>query len=457
MNGNESFMEVIRNKGFLNLWVNQILVQLAYNSLNFALIIWVFRLTNSSTAVSALLLAVYLPAVIFGLFAGVLIDVIDRRKIIIAINFCLLVLFVSLIFFKTSYPAVLLIAFLINTLSQFYTPAESSAIPLVVKNTQLLSANSLFSTTLYVSFLLGFGLAGPLINFFGINFIFTLGSAMLFSAFLLAFKFPSITNKSDKLGRKLTRALKQRNLTSIRQVAFTEINQTIRLVRGKLPVLFAISILSGAQAVIGVLAVLIPSFLERTIQIKATDASYILIMPLGLGMVVGGFLIGKIGYKLAKRRMVGLSILLTGGLFFAAGVAPLISPVIRYFTIPRPLPFFYQPPLSAILAIGSFLLGIAMVAIIVPSQTVLQENTPEQVRGKVFAVLGVAMAALSLLPVLFTGILADVFGAMPIFIGMGGLTLIFGLLALKPSFFFNERHLTARLREFLGSGHWKKG
>lgn len=456
MSENESLSQVIRNKGFLNLWINQILVQLAYNSLNFALIIWVFRLTNSSTAVSALLLAVYLPAVIFGLFAGVLVDVIDRRKIIIAINFCLLILFVSLIFLKLSYPAVLLIAFLINVLSQFYTPAESSAIPLVVKNNQLLAANSLFSTTLYISFLLGFGLSGPLINFFGINFVFTLGAGMLMVASLLAFKFPSITNKSDKLGKKLTQALEQKDMTSIRQVAFTEINQTIRLVRGKLPLLFAISILAGVQAVIGVLAVLIPSFLEKTIQIKATDASYVLIMPLGLGMVVGGVLIGKIGYKLAKRRMVGLSILLTGALFFAAGMAPLMSPVIRYFTIPRPLPFFYQPPLSSLLAAGSFLLGIAMVAVIVPSQTVLQENTPEQVRGKVFAVLGVAMAALSLLPVLFTGILADVFGTMPIFIALGGLTLILGLLAIKPSFFFNERHLNMKLREFLGSGHWKK-
>ena len=72
--------QVIANPGFLNLWINQILVQLSYNSLNFALIIWVFKLTDSNTAVSALLFAIYLPAVILGLFTGVLVDIIDRKK-----------------------------------------------------------------------------------------------------------------------------------------------------------------------------------------------------------------------------------------------------------------------------------------------------------------------------------------------------------------------------------------
>ena len=74
------FLETIRNKGFLNLWVNQILVQLSYNALNFALIIWVFHLTDSNIAVSALLFAVYLPGIIFGLFAGILTDLTDRKK-----------------------------------------------------------------------------------------------------------------------------------------------------------------------------------------------------------------------------------------------------------------------------------------------------------------------------------------------------------------------------------------
>ena len=149
MNERPSFASVIKNRGFLNLWINQILVQLSFNSLNFALIIWVFNLTDSNIAVSALLFSIYLPVVILGLFAGVLVDVTDRRKIIMIINFLLGLCFFSLIFLKTSLPAILVITFAVNALGQFYSLAEASAIPIVVGRNQLLTANSIFSATLY--------------------------------------------------------------------------------------------------------------------------------------------------------------------------------------------------------------------------------------------------------------------------------------------------------------------
>ncbi|MBI4036195.1 MFS transporter [Candidatus Daviesbacteria bacterium] len=446
---------VFANRGFLNLWVNQILVQLSYNALNFALIIWVFKLTDSNTAVSALLFAIYLPAVVLGLFSGVLVDVTDRRKIIRMVNFFLCLLLFSLIYLKGSLPAILVVTFLINTLAQFYTPAEASAIPIVVKKHQLITANSIFSATLYTCFLLGFGLAGPLISNLGINTIFVLGGVILFVAFLLSLTFPSIKSTPDQQGKQLIAALSRKRYSEIKRIGLFEITETIRLIRGKLPVLTSIMILGGVQMVVGILAVLMPGFLEKALQIKATDASYVLVVPLGIGIVIGGILLGKFGASFIRRRLVARGILLGGLLFFLMGVAPLISPAIRYFSHPKPLPFFYQPPLSKILVVGSFLLGIAMVSILVPSQTVLQENTPEEDRGKVFSVLGVAMSGLALVPVLLAGILADIFGTAPIFISLGVIIICLGLFGLKPSLFFKKENLSYRVREFLGLGHWE--
>src|SRR3990167_7575198 len=111
-----TYSSVIANRGFLNLWINQILVQLSYNALNFALIIWVFKLTDSNIAVSALLFAIYLPTVILGLFSGVLVDIIDRKKIIMMINLFLSLSFFSLIFLRGSFPAILVVTFLVNAL-----------------------------------------------------------------------------------------------------------------------------------------------------------------------------------------------------------------------------------------------------------------------------------------------------------------------------------------------------
>lgn len=452
----ESFSQVIKNRGFLNLWVNQILVQLSYNALNFTLIIWVFRLTGSNTALSFLLFTIYLPAVIFGLFAGVFVDVTDRKKIILLMDFLLAVAFFSLIFIKESYPLILAMAFLVNSLAQFYIPAESSAIPLVVKRSQLMTANSIFATTLYVTFLLGFGSAGPLINHLGVDYTFGLGAALLITAFVLAWSFPRIVSKADEQGKKLKHALRLGRLQEIKQVGLSEILETIDLVRGKLPVLSSISILAGVQVVVAILAVIALPFLEKVLHISATDASQVLIVPLGLGMITGGFLIGKVGYIFARRRLVGKGILLAGLLFFLLGLIPLIFPIMQHLPDPRPLPFFYQLSLSKILFGGSFLLGIALVSVIVPSQTVLQENTPEEDRGKVFAVLGMTMAGLSLLPVLTVGVLSDVFGMIPIVLGLGVIIILIGMFTLKPSIFFSESSLPYNVREFLGLGHWKR-
>lgn len=450
-----TFTSVISKPGFLNLWVNQILVQLSFNSLNFALLVWVFQLTDSIFAVSALFVSMYLPAVIFGLFSGVLVDVTDRKKIIMLIDLFLALLFLSLIFFKESFPAILLITFLVNTLAQFYSPAEASAIPIVVKKDELLTANSVFSATLYSSFLLGFGLSGPLINHLGIDFVFGLGSALLFSAFLLSLTFPSIKSIPDARGKKLILALSRKKFADIWQIGMTEITDTVRLIRGKLPVLSSMLILAGVQMGISIMAVLVPGFLEKALSIKATDASYVLIIPLGLGIVTGGLVLGKLGSRLIKRKLVAKGILFAGILSFIIGIAPLVSPAIQYFRHARPLPFFYQPSLSKIIFAGSFLMGMAVIAILIPSQTVLQENTPQEDRGKVFAVLGAAMAALSLVPVLLVGLMADIFGTTPIFIAMGALVILAGLFGLKPSLFFKEESLSFRVREFLGLGHWE--
>lgn len=456
MTDKSTFAEVVSNRGFLNLWINQILVQLSFNSLNFALIIWVFKLTDSNTAVSALLFSIYLPPVILGLFAGVLVDIIDRKKIIMIINFFLALSFFSLILFKMHLGAILFITFLVNALGNFYALAESSAIPIVVKKNQLITANSIFSATLYSAFLIGFGLAGPLLTHLGINWVFGLEGLALVLAFLLSLAFPSIISTPDIQGQRLIRALSEKKYDRIWEISFSEILETVRLIQGKLSVLTSIMILAGVQMGIGIVAVLVPGFLERSLHIKATDASYILVIPLGVGIITGGLILGRMGSRLVKRKLVSLAISFAGLMAFTVGIAPIISPAIRYLGHPRAQAFFYQPSLSQMLVVGSFLLGIAVISILVPSQTVLQQNTPEKDRAKVFSVLGVAMYGLSLLPILLSGVLADIVGTTPIFIGLGLIIMLVGLFGLKPSLFFKKEDLSYRVREFLGLGHWEE-
>ncbi|PIS12298.1 hypothetical protein COT70_01620, partial [candidate division WWE3 bacterium CG09_land_8_20_14_0_10_47_33] len=75
---------LLKNHSFLQLWANHALEQVAYNMVNFALIIWVFELTKVNLAVSLWILAFLIPSVSLSLVAGTMADNFDRKKIIIA-------------------------------------------------------------------------------------------------------------------------------------------------------------------------------------------------------------------------------------------------------------------------------------------------------------------------------------------------------------------------------------
>lgn len=441
-----TFTSVIKIRGFRFLWINQVLLQLTLNTLNFSLLIWVYKLTNSIFATSLLLFSVYLPSLLFGLFVGVLVDLSDKRKLIYTINLLFALAFLLFIPIKFSFPLILLNVFFINTLAQFFTPAESSSIPQIVGKDKLFIANSLFTLTLYGSFMTGFAAAGPIINFGGIDAVFYLGAVLLLLAYFLSQNLPSL---------KIEQASSRQKLLPF---VLDEVKQTFEFIRGKLNVFTAIVLLSAVQGIIGVLGVIMPSYMERVLHIHATDASYVLIIPLGLGMILGAYLVGRLFQRKPKRALVIPAIIASGCLLFSMGIAPTVATALNTIDLPSKIfhlrYFFNAPSLSSTFALGAFLLGLVAVSIIIPSQTILQETTHPRIRGKIFAVLVVVMNSFALLPVLLAGGLSDLFGVTPIFIALGIAVFLIGILVSKPSMVFAAHKLPYKIREFLGLGHW---
>ncbi|MDO8639105.1 MAG: MFS transporter [Candidatus Daviesbacteria bacterium] len=452
------FSSVIKNPGFRYLWFNQILVQLALNALNFTLIIWVYKLVNNNLAVSALMLTVYLPAIIFGIFAGVFVDIFDRRKIIILIDILIALSFVLFIFVKGSFVSVLILTFIVNTLAQFFMPSESSSIPMLVSKKQLYLANSLFSLTLYGAFMLGFTLGGPILNHFGINTMFILGAISLMIAFFMARKLPSIKINSN--AKKLTKATPLRTFEALLNLTFKESRETFEFVRGKLRIAVAILLMSGVQGIIAVLAVVISAYMEKVLLIHATDSSYIVMLPLGLGMISGVLVVGRWFHKFSRRGVVVPAILGGGILLFIVGVMPVVAHFFQAADLPayltKPRYFFKAPSLSTLFAIIAFWVGVCTVSIIIPCQTVLQENTTFKNRGKIFAVLAMVMTSFSAIMAVLAGFLSDIFGVTPLLMFLGILIMVIGYLAMHPQIFLRENWLPFSVKEFLGLGHWER-
>ncbi|HEY0444180.1 MAG TPA: MFS transporter, partial [Candidatus Limnocylindrales bacterium] len=154
---------VLANRPFLLLWLAQAATQIGGNMVLYGLTVIVFGSTGSKSAVSALILTFLVPAVLFSAVAGVYVDRIDRRLILVVTNVIRAAAILLIFFVGDHLLAILLLNIFVSTVTVFFAPAEAAMIPFLVPRRQLLSANGIFTLTLNGAFALGFALMGPLV------------------------------------------------------------------------------------------------------------------------------------------------------------------------------------------------------------------------------------------------------------------------------------------------------
>ncbi|MCH7511145.1 MAG: MFS transporter, partial [Chloroflexi bacterium] len=112
---------VLMNRGFLLLWLAQIISQSAQNAILYALIIVVLNLTESTTSTSGVLLAYVLPIIIFGVFSGVLVDRWSKRRLLILTNVGRAMTAIAFFFALDHFVALYAITVVFASLSQLFT------------------------------------------------------------------------------------------------------------------------------------------------------------------------------------------------------------------------------------------------------------------------------------------------------------------------------------------------
>jgi MFS family permease len=160
----EGAVAVFRNAAFLRLWLSQAATQVGGNMVLYGLTVIVVNSTQSNTAVSLLILSFLVPAVLFSAVAGVYVDRIDRRLILIATNVLRGAAFIALFLVGTNFALILLLNVTISTITVFFAPAEAAMIPILLPRKQLLAANGIFTLTLNAAFALGFALLGAFLG-----------------------------------------------------------------------------------------------------------------------------------------------------------------------------------------------------------------------------------------------------------------------------------------------------
>lgn len=409
------------NSPFRFIWINQILLQVAQNMLNFALLIFVFQLTNSNTLVSIFILSISFPAILFGGFAGVVADMVDKRKLIIICDLGMAVAALFLFATHTTYAFILLASLILNSFIQFFIPAEGSAIPMLVERKQLLVANSLFFFTLYGSLIFGYTMAGPLVNLVGNSYFFLVVAFLFILGAFFSTSLPTLpSNGNISYGHGFKKAFK----TTVDEM----MDGWTFVMRNRL-VLGGLILLSVVQGMIAIVATLVPGFFERELKVAATD-SYIVLAPLGIGLLLGALAVERFGINTSRRLMVLRAVLVCGLVLITIGLLPILGSLFdrSQFIAQRPRPFTAMFSVTSFFAFLSFILGFFVVQIVIPAQTVIQEYSSEEYRGRVFSILGIASSIAIVFASLVVGTLSDLVGILPVLIVVGTLILIIGAL-----------------------------
>lgn len=385
---NIPFISVVKNVNFMKLWLAQITSQVSLNMLSFVLAIRVYQVTHSNTFVSLLLLAFGIPSLIFGVAAGSLVDYFDKRKVLIFCNLSRMILFILFFFFSGSVFWIFGLTILLSIITQFFIPAEAPSIGFLVKQDLLLSANSLFTITFYLSTIIGFVFAGPAIRIFGSHNVFIVMTILMGLATFFVLFLPQIHAKYEG----------KRDVFNPRFIIKT-VKDGFKFIKSNLRIEQSLLLLTFSQALVAILGVLAPGFSDKVLAIDLADASYLVIGPTAVGLILGAFLVGTIGPRLLK----GILILI--GLIGIGIVLILLSLIGRGDT---PTIFIVNNLVFAMLLL--FLLGIFNSLISVPANTILQVDSDSLYRGRVYGILTSMTGGASLLPVVTSGIIADMVG-----------------------------------------------
>ncbi len=406
----------LNEKPFLFLWIGEIFTQIPTNLFNFFLILLVFNITHSNTAVSGVVLSFTVPAILFGSIAGVYVDHWDKKKVLIISNILRAILMLLLILFLDNLFMIYLLSLMITILVQFFIPAETPMVPLVVKHKNLLSANALFGLAIFASVLVAYVLSGPaLIYLKPVKTLVLLSSMLLIGGgFISLIK----VKKSAKV--------KTDNIQS--PDFFRDIKATLSLMSRTREISRSLFLLALSQILILIIATVAPGYASQILNIHIEDFPLLFAAPAALGMVVGAILIVNHFHSYAKEKMITTGIFLSGLSMMLLPYGSKVASRDFVIIVNTYLPVFLQINILHIMMVLAFILGLANSFVFVPANTILQEKTTEEVRGKIYGFLNSIVGILSLFPIIIVGSLSDLIGVGVVITGIGISLLLLGII-----------------------------
>jgi MFS family permease len=366
-----------------------------------------------------------LPAVIFGPIAGVVLDRVSKKTILVVSNAArvgsqaLLALLAYLGLNNALHPLlfvglVYLTIFITSAIGQFFAPAEGATLPILLKREELFAANSLFTLTIVAVQVLALIIYVPVsVKTLGIVGAFVSLAVFYLAATVLLMQLP----RDEVIHRE-----KQNGESGVRR-AWREIGEGWKYTLAHKPILIAILQFSLVFTIVSVLGELAPGYANRVLGLATEDAVYVF-SPAGIGIVLASLFVVRYGQNLPRYVLPIVGMVVMGLGLAGLGVIGLNGEHALTTT-------FHILGLNIaagwLIGIAAPLLGIGIALVLIPAQTAVQEGSTDEVRGRVLTVQLTLANGLSIPLLVAAGGLSDLFGIPQIVITFG---VILFLLAL---------------------------
>lgn len=387
---------------FLAFWLSRFLVQVAQGALLYGLLVLVVDSTDSSIFNSIFVVCSVIPAIVFGLPAGVAVDALPRRPLLVALNLLRFLFVLALVVRPPALVGIFATTLAIWLIHQFYAPAESSTLASIVPRDRLSNGQALSNLALVIAQAVGVILIAPIIlKTSDPRYLFAVCAALFLTAagLVLQIRIPELRGHLAQMSR---------HPDGISETLL----RGLRLVTGD-SVLFRAT---AADIMVGIglsaLVVIAPIYLTRILN-TASENTVFVFAPAAVGVLIGLRVAPWLGkyFGLGWVAVYGLALfaLSIAAFGFLGDIHWLLVDTFR-LPIDRLAVALRIPPLALLVMFFSIPAGFASSIVGVASRTITLERTPLQFRGQVIATQSLVQNLGALVPTMLAGIAADQLG-----------------------------------------------
>lgn len=385
--------ELLRMRDYRYLWSAQILSDFGDNLTFFTLLILIQRLTGSTVALAGLMVSIALPTLVFGTLAGVHVDRVDRRKIMLWSDLIRAGVVLCFLFVRSAdlVPVIYVIAFAQASVGTVFNPARAAFLPAIVGDEKLLAANSVSQTSRIVFNLLGTGAAGVLAAVGDtLAPAFVLDAATFFVSSLLISRIRTI-GLPEKEGE--TRV-------------WAQMKAGFQVMVSSRPLRAVLVSLSVTMLGLGAVNVLFVPFLIEDLAVSeaylgAVEASQV------AGLVISGTLVAALATRLRPSNLVSVGLVGVGAFVAVISGAQAVWHVM----------------------VMLFFVGLSVGPVQAGANTLSQTLIEDSMRGRVGGALNTLISAANITSMGLAGVTAAAIGTRNVFLASGALVVVSGVLA----------------------------